>query len=123
MDSLHPQQRILITEGTIMKKASRRVAAVFALAMSAIAAQATGLDAADQGSAPQARAAAPLTRAQVIADLKATYGNGEVPSMEVLYRFPGLEQGPARAAQPAAAAAQETAAASGQAEPPAPATR
>lgn len=106
-----------------MKKASRRVAAVFALAMSAIVAQAAGLDAADQGSAPQARAAAPLTRAQVIADLKATYGNGEVPSMEVLYRFPGLEPVPARAAQPAAAAAQETAAASGQAEPPAPATR
>ena len=59
-----------------MKNASR-FAIVAAIAMSAVAAQAAGFDFADGHYPPQEQSHSTLTRAQVLAELKAAQASGE----------------------------------------------
>lgn len=72
-------------------KASSRLAIVAAIAMSAAAAQAAGTDFTDGNYPPQEQARSTLTRAQVLAELKAAQERGEVGSLEEVYRFPKTE--------------------------------
>ncbi|CAB5688714.1 Uncharacterised protein [Delftia tsuruhatensis] len=63
-------------------KNTRRFAILAALAVSAVAAQAAGFDYADNSSyPPEVKTQSTLTRAQVIADLKAAQANGTMPSV------------------------------------------
>lgn len=69
-----------------MKNASR-FAIVAAIAMSAVAAQAAGLDFADGHYPPQEQSHSTLTRAQVLAELKAAQASGEFRAIEEGYHF------------------------------------
>lgn len=63
-------------------KNTRRFAVLAALTVSAFAAQAAGFDYADNSSyPPEVKTQGTLTRAQVIADLKAAQANGTMPSV------------------------------------------
>ncbi|MDR3015351.1 MAG: DUF4148 domain-containing protein [Delftia acidovorans] len=63
-------------------KNTRRFAVLAALSVSAIAAQAAGFDYADNSSyPPEVKTQSTLTRAQVMADLKAAQANGTMPSV------------------------------------------
>jgi hypothetical protein len=69
-----------------MKNASR-FAIVAAIAMSAVAAQAAGFDFTDGRYPPEEQSHSTLTRAQVLADLKAAQASGEFRSIEDGYHF------------------------------------
>lgn len=69
-----------------MKTASR-FAVVAAIAMSAVAAQAAGFDFTGDHYPPDAQSHSTLTRAQVLADLKAAQASGEFQSTEEGYHF------------------------------------
>lgn len=63
-------------------KNTRRFAVLAALAVSAVAAQAGGFDFGDNSNyPPEIQTQSTLTRAQVIADLKAAQANGTMPSV------------------------------------------
>ena len=69
-------------------KTANRLAIVAAIAMSAAAAQAAGFDFTEGHYPPQEASQSTLTRAQVIAELKAAQVSGQMLSMEETYHFP-----------------------------------
>ena len=73
-------------------KTAHRFAIVATLAMSAVAAQAQGLDFGQNNYPPEVKMGASLTRAQVQADVTAAVANGSMPIVGDAYREAQTQQ-------------------------------